>query len=63
MKNEFVVTWLTITNLYFGWLAKTAEQAVANAGAAGLPPLPAETLERIAELYSERVAPLVHQRW
>jgi aryl-alcohol dehydrogenase-like predicted oxidoreductase len=43
--------------------AKTAEQAVANAAAADLPPVPAETLQRIAALYAERVAPLVHQRW
>ena len=43
--------------------AKTAEQARANAAAADLPPLPAATLERIAALYSERVARLVHQRW
>jgi aryl-alcohol dehydrogenase-like predicted oxidoreductase len=43
--------------------AKTAEQARANAAAADLPPLPAETLQRIAALYAERVAPLVHQRW
>ncbi len=43
--------------------AKTAEQARANAAATDLPPLPAATLERIAALYSERVARLVHQRW
>jgi aryl-alcohol dehydrogenase-like predicted oxidoreductase len=43
--------------------AKTAEQARANAAAADLAPLPAETLQRIAALYAERVAPLVHQRW
>jgi aryl-alcohol dehydrogenase-like predicted oxidoreductase len=43
--------------------AKTAEQALANAAAADLPPLPPEALQRIAALYAERVAPLVHQRW
>jgi aryl-alcohol dehydrogenase-like predicted oxidoreductase len=43
--------------------AKTPEQALANAAAADLPPLPPETLERIAALYAERVAPLLHQRW
>src|SRR5439155_10526036 len=34
--------------------AKTAGQALTNAAAADLPPLPAETLQRIAALYSER---------
>ena len=43
--------------------AKTAAQARANAAAADLPPLPAATLERIDELYRERVAPLVEPRW
>ncbi len=43
--------------------AKTPEQARANAAAAGLPPLSDETMRRIAELYDERIAPLVHQRW
>ena len=43
--------------------AKTADQARANAAASGLPPLSDATLERIAELYRERVAPLVDQRW
>jgi aryl-alcohol dehydrogenase-like predicted oxidoreductase len=43
--------------------AKTAEQARENAAAADLPALPASTMERIAALYRERVARLVHQRW
>jgi aryl-alcohol dehydrogenase-like predicted oxidoreductase len=43
--------------------AKTSEQARANAAAAELQPLPAATMERIAELYRERIAPHVHQRW
>jgi aryl-alcohol dehydrogenase-like predicted oxidoreductase len=43
--------------------AKTPAQARTNATAADLPPLPAATLERIAELYRERIAPLVDQRW
>ena len=43
--------------------AKTSEQARANAAAADLPPLSDETMRRIAELYDERIAPLVHQRW
>jgi aryl-alcohol dehydrogenase-like predicted oxidoreductase len=43
--------------------AKTPEQARANAAAAGLAPLPGETMERIDALYRERIAPLVHERW
>jgi aryl-alcohol dehydrogenase-like predicted oxidoreductase len=43
--------------------AKTPEQARANAAAADLPAPPPESMERIAEIYRERVASLVHQRW
>jgi aryl-alcohol dehydrogenase-like predicted oxidoreductase len=43
--------------------AKTPEQARANAAAADLPPLPDATMERIATIYRDRVAPLVAQRW
>jgi aryl-alcohol dehydrogenase-like predicted oxidoreductase len=43
--------------------AKTPDQARANAAAAALPDLPASTIDRIATLYRERIAPLVHQRW
>ncbi len=43
--------------------AKTPDQARANAAAADLAPLPPAAMERIAELYAERIRPLVHQRW
>jgi aryl-alcohol dehydrogenase-like predicted oxidoreductase len=43
--------------------AKTPEQAVANAAAAGLAPLPADAMAKVARLYEERIKPLVHQRW
>jgi len=43
--------------------AKTPEQARANAAAADLSAPPPETMERIAEIYGRRVAPLVHHRW
>jgi aryl-alcohol dehydrogenase-like predicted oxidoreductase len=43
--------------------AKTPEQARANAPAADLAPLPAETMARVREIYDARVRPLVHQRW
>lgn len=43
--------------------AKTAEQARANAVAAELPPLSKETHAAVADLYQQRIAPQVHQRW
>jgi aryl-alcohol dehydrogenase-like predicted oxidoreductase len=43
--------------------ARNIEQARGNAAAAALPPLDAATLAAIAELYDERIRPLVHARW
>ena len=43
--------------------AKSPEQAMANAAAPDLAPLPPSTMERIRELYDARIRPLVHQRW
>jgi aryl-alcohol dehydrogenase-like predicted oxidoreductase len=43
--------------------ARTPEQAVANAAASDLAPLPAATMERIRSIYDELARPLVHQRW
>ncbi|WP_406110258.1 aldo/keto reductase [Kitasatospora purpeofusca] len=43
--------------------ARNPEQAVANAAAAGLPPLPDSTLAAVRELYDARIRPLVHERW
>jgi aryl-alcohol dehydrogenase-like predicted oxidoreductase len=43
--------------------AKTPEQARANAAAARLQRLPAETHAAVADVYRRRIAPLVHQRW
>jgi aryl-alcohol dehydrogenase-like predicted oxidoreductase len=65
----------TLAQLALGWIltfdavstvipgAKTPEQVRANAAAADLPAPSPETMERIAEIYRRRVAPLVHQRW
>jgi aryl-alcohol dehydrogenase-like predicted oxidoreductase len=73
--RELVPSGSTLAQLALRWIlgfgavstvipgAKTPEQARANAAAADLPALPAAALERIAALYSTRVAPLVHQRW
>jgi aryl-alcohol dehydrogenase-like predicted oxidoreductase len=43
--------------------AKTPDQARANIAAADLPDLSSEALGTIAEVYAEKIAPLVHQRW
>jgi aryl-alcohol dehydrogenase-like predicted oxidoreductase len=43
--------------------AKTAEQARANAAAADLAALPEDTLQTIRQIYAQRIAPQVHQRW
>jgi aryl-alcohol dehydrogenase-like predicted oxidoreductase len=43
--------------------ARSPEQARANAAAADLHPLDDDTMARIAEVYRERIAPHVHQRW
>jgi len=43
--------------------AKTPEQAAANAAAADLPPISEAAMERVAQLYAERVKSQVHQRW
>jgi aryl-alcohol dehydrogenase-like predicted oxidoreductase len=43
--------------------AKTSEQARGNAAASDLPPLSGDALRTIAELYRERIAAQVHQRW
>ena len=43
--------------------ARHAAQARANAGAALLAPIAAETMERAREIYARRIAPHVHGRW
>jgi aryl-alcohol dehydrogenase-like predicted oxidoreductase len=73
--RELVPEGATLAQLALRWIlgfdavstiipgAKTPEQARSNVAAADLPPLPAETLTTIAELYRQRIAPQVHQRW
>lgn len=43
--------------------ARTPEQAVDNAGASSLPPLSDDDMAACAWMYTERIAPVVHQRW
>ena len=43
--------------------ARNPEQARANAAAADLAPLPAETLAEVRNIYDELIRPQVHNRW
>jgi aryl-alcohol dehydrogenase-like predicted oxidoreductase len=43
--------------------ARNAEQARANAAAAGLAPLPAETQAAVKAVYDELIRPAVHDKW
>jgi aryl-alcohol dehydrogenase-like predicted oxidoreductase len=43
--------------------ARNPEQARGNAAAAGLAPLPAETLQAVQAVYDELIRPQVHDRW
>ena len=43
--------------------ARNVDQARANAAAAAVPELDADTLKAIADLYDRRIRPLVHDRW
>jgi aryl-alcohol dehydrogenase-like predicted oxidoreductase len=43
--------------------ARNAAQARANAAAADLPPLPEATMQALAALYRDRIAPHVHHLW
>jgi aryl-alcohol dehydrogenase-like predicted oxidoreductase len=43
--------------------ARNAEQARANASAADLPALPAETLDAVTAVYDELIKPAVHSKW
>ncbi|OLP62759.1 aldo/keto reductase [Xaviernesmea oryzae] len=43
--------------------AKSRDQAIANAGASAVPPIPANVMDQVRTLYRDRIAPHVHQRW
>jgi aryl-alcohol dehydrogenase-like predicted oxidoreductase len=62
---QFALRWIlmheAVTTVIPG--ARNPEQARANAAAAALGPLDASTMEHVAAVYTQRVAPYVHQRW
>jgi len=43
--------------------ASRSSQVEDNAGASDMPPLSRNQMERIGEIYSQRIKPAVHQRW
>jgi aryl-alcohol dehydrogenase-like predicted oxidoreductase len=42
---------------------KTPSQLADNTKASELPPISAEVMEKVREIYGRKIAPLVHQRW
>jgi aryl-alcohol dehydrogenase-like predicted oxidoreductase len=62
---QFALRWIlsfdAVTTVIPG--ARRPGQVVENASAADLPPLPADTLAKVAAIYDEHIRPLVHHRW
>ena len=58
---RWILMWDEVSTTIPG--AKNEEQAAGNAAAADLPPLDDATMARLEQLYGERVAAYVHDRW
>jgi aryl-alcohol dehydrogenase-like predicted oxidoreductase len=58
---RWILMWDAVSTAIPG--AKKAAQAADNAAAADLPPLDAATMTHLEDLYRERIAPFVHDRW
>ncbi|MBG7619947.1 aldo/keto reductase [Herbaspirillum sp. AP02] len=43
--------------------ARNVQQAQSNSAASGLPPIPADLMQALWQLYLDDIAPYVHQRW
>ena len=43
--------------------AENPQQARENVAAASLPPIPSETMKKLAAICDDRIKPFVHQRW
>ena len=73
--RKIVPAGMTMTQFALRWIlmfdavtcaipgGKTPEQIADNCGASELPALSEEAMKRVAAVYAERIAPLVHQRW
>jgi aryl-alcohol dehydrogenase-like predicted oxidoreductase len=58
---RWILMWSAVTCAIPG--AKTPAQAVANAAAADLPPISAETMEKVAAVYDKYIRKDVHGNW
>ena len=73
--RKIVPAGMTMTQFALRWIlmfdavtcaipgGKTVAQIADNCGASELPALSEEAMKRVAAVYAERIAPLVHQRW
>ena len=62
---QFALRWILMNDAVSCVIpgAKNPKQAEDNAAAADLDDIPADTMEKIQELYQTRIKPLVHQYW
>ena len=63
--TQFALRWITMFDAVTCAIpgAKTPEQAGQNVAAADLPPLSADQVAKVRDVYDRLIAPLVHQRW
>ena len=73
--RKMVPAGMTMTQFALRWIlmfdavtcaipgGKTAEQIMDNCGASEMPSLSDDTMKRVAAIYADRIAPLVHHRW
>ena len=62
---QFALKWILMFNAVTCAIpgGKSPEQVADNCRASDLPSLPPKTMETMAQLYKDKIAPLVHQRW
>jgi aryl-alcohol dehydrogenase-like predicted oxidoreductase len=63
--SEFALRWILMFDAVSCAIpgAKRAEQVSENCRAADLPPLSAQTMATVQQIYNRRIRPLVHDRW
>jgi len=73
--RKLVPAGMTMTQFALRWIlmfdavacaipgGKTAQQITDNCAASGMPELTSDAMKRVAAIYAEKIAPLVHQRW
>lgn len=62
---QFALRWILMSDAVTVVIpgAKNPQQALANIGAASLPPLSADAMASVERIYAEDIKPYVHQRW